>query len=772
MFTSSGFFRNNPCPFLAEGACDRSHCHFKHVRPVQTASTNHLSGSDVAQEDDNRGSSAVLRLDIVKDAVAKVRNAMEKEQMDLSHHHGNYMPYDPSASETSPRGGAPAPAVHTKLPSTMPGRAGRLEYRPTPIAELKKRHAAGVDITEQEYDPTRPSTAIGGSLGYHPTPITDLDTSNDIRQEPTTVIVNKYTEAFKYQGTDMEYDPIMNYSAVPKQQKRKLLDISEQSSAQPVSKQRKVGQDQNALGSSQDNAKLREDVIADDVSNSEEIKHRISESDTVPEIGTLSNNEGVSDSDKVSETGLGLSSSTTQYTLMNDEDIRKDTTQLFESKSSTRKTGATGPVNKQGNDTNGSSRPDRGDIKKKKSSKHLKDAKVSKDQSENSDEKAAKHGNDLSVSSKTRTKEKDGKSKAVGDKKNSTRKNPTKEEQKESRQHSKVKTSKTENSSASKSSSKLKSTDKNSSKPSRREKVFDSEDSSSDNLPKGSEGEDSVIDLVSEDCSTDMSDREKKRKLKKAKHEEIGQNNTGSFVENERKRMKNLKHSISLTKGTATKLSETYHPEVVEKMDWIKTEKQKLNPSDSDEYLSKVNSTKVKKTYKVHSESKSTEDKVNKNQGHKHGKDSKHVKISSEGLKNSHKREKEKQEKGKEKSSSSSSSKKGASNDKHGKLVAHKSSQKKLTPKLESPYDLTFSDSESDTFVREKSGHSISKSALKKLKSRGDKDGKTKTTPGIKVSHADLFGDDSEDDVPMPTDSTSQDASSVDLTLTLTPCGG
>ncbi|CAH1242757.1 REXO1 [Branchiostoma lanceolatum] len=737
MFTSSGFFRDSPCPFMSEGVCDRAHCHFKHG-PAQTASTNSLSGNHVAQEDSPGRSSTVLRIDIVKDAVDKVRNVLEKEQRDLGHHHGNYIPYDPSVSESSQRGAVPVPAVHAKLPSTMPG---IVEYRPTPIAELKKRQAAGIDVTVQEhpsteYDPTCPSTDSGRSLGYRPTPISDLDIS-DARQDPP---MNKYSEAFKYQGTDMEYDPIMNYSAIPKQQKRKLPDQSSEdmgSAAQPV---RKLSQNHHASDSTQGNSELREETIADNVSNNKERDLTVSESDAV------------------SETDLGLS--TTENKMMTSlKDTVKDAKQLFKSKTSTNKTKVSEQLNKLGSDSNISSGPD--DIKRRKTSKHVKDAKIPRDQSGTSDKKAVKH-----VKTKPKNKQKDVKSEVDGNKNSSTRKNSAKEE-KTTKEGQQVKRVRTENSSTPRSISKLKNTDKNSFKSSRC-------------LPKVKEEGNCNVDLVFEDYpSSDVSDWEKKTKLKKARHEEIKRQmpedvvyvsstsdecNTvyGNLVEEEKKRIQYLKHSVSLTKGVTSKLSERYDPKVLEKVDWIKTKKQMLNPSDSDEDFSKLNSMTVKTTYKHHRRSDFEEGKVNTSQK-KCGKDSRNIKPTSES--SSHEHVKEKGGKVRTKSSSSSSnsvSKKEASNDKHRKIMACKSSrsQKKLIPKSKSPYDLTFADSDSDTRAREKSRQS--KSALKKVKSCEDKDGKSKMTPGIKVSHADLFGEESEDDVSMATgDGTSQDASSA-----------
>ncbi|XP_035661073.1 uncharacterized protein LOC118405623 [Branchiostoma floridae] len=433
MSTSSGFFDISPCPFQADDVRDSSHCHLKQA---QTVSTNNPSGSDVAQEHStcqshNNNISTVLKIidDIVNESIVDVQNAMKEEQGDLGHHHGNYVPNEPSVSESSHPGGVPVSTVHTNRPSSMPCVVRTLEYRPTPIAELKRRQAAEVNVMAQEhpsseYDPTCPSTIIG----YCPTPITDLHTS-DTQPEQAA---NKYQEAFEYRGTDMEYDPIMNYrcSTFAKQQKKKLPEISEKDSedvgsAKPVRKEFKTGQDHHASDSCQDNSDPMEVPVVDDLSDNDKIKLQISESDlnnneqmnVTGSETDLNNNNGTnlrgSEPEMASLTSFGHSiTENKMVALISDRD--KDTKQLIQSKSSSKETEVSGQLNKLVGDFNVSSVLERGDIKKRKTSKFLKDGNICEDQSQTPKVKRLKkkrvlnllHDNLLKSSSKLDTTDK------------------------------------------------------------------------------------------------------------------------------------------------------------------------------------------------------------------------------------------------------------------------------------------------------------------------------------------------------------------------------
>ncbi|XP_078587388.1 uncharacterized protein LOC144868720 isoform X2 [Branchiostoma floridae x Branchiostoma japonicum] len=618
MSTSSGFFDISPCPFQADDVRDSSHCHLKQA---QTVSTNNPSGSDVAQEHStcqshNNDISTVLKIidDIVKESIVDVQNAMKEEQGDLGHHHGNYVPNEPSVSESSHPGGVPVSIVHTNRPSSMPCVVRTLEYRPTPIAELKRRQAAEVNVMAQEhpsseYDPTCPSTIIG----YCPTPITDLR-MNDTQPEQAA---NKHQEAFEYRGTDMEYDPIMNYrcSTFAKQQKKKLPEISEKDSedvgsAKPVRKERKTGQDHHASDSCQDNSDPMEVPVVDDLSDNDKIKLHISESD-------LNNNDQMnvtgSETDLNNNDGTNLRGSQTNFghsitenkMVASISDRDKDTKQLImiQSKSSSKETEVSGQLNKLV-----------GDIKKRKTSKFLKDAKMCADQSQMPKVKRLKkkrvlnllHDNLLKSSSKLDTTDKISsklrRRVKVFDEKVCREHSP--QDEKTYAEHSpqdektcpeySPQDEKTcpeyspqdEKACPEYSPQDEKACPEYSPQDEKACPEYSPQDEKTcpEHLPHEREEDNSVSDLVSEeDLSTGLSVWEEKRKSQKAKDEDMpdgvyvsstsGEYNTvyGKLVKKERKQMEYLKHSVSLTKGPTIKLTDSYNPKLAEKMEWIKT---------------------------------------------------------------------------------------------------------------------------------------------------------------------------------------------------------
>ncbi|XP_066278331.1 DNA ligase 1-like isoform X1 [Branchiostoma lanceolatum] len=538
MSTSSGFFENSPCSSLAEGECDGSLLNFNHATPASTISP---SGSDLAPGDspcqphNNHDSTVTDNID--KDSVVK-------EQRDLGHQ-GNYKPYDTSVSESSHGGGLPVSDVHTNQPSTMPGQpgvAGTQEYRPTPIAELKKRHATGVDVKVQEhlsseYDPnvTWPSTSIGTSVWAHSASITDLDMS-DARQEPT---VSKYSQAFEYHGTDMEYDPIVNYrcSTFAKQQKRNLQDISEDvGSAQPVSKERKMGQDHHTSSdNSQDNSDLIEDTVADNLSNNEDIKLIMSDSASETDFN---NNDQInlrgSDSDPaMSETAAGLHLSRRENEML--ESVENSTKNI---------------AKKVNYKQNAGQQPSKVKRLKKKRVRNL------------------FHDNVLKSGSKLESTDKNFLKQSICVKRVFDEKAPSHCLPQEREKDVSIIDLVSEDMSDWE-ENKLESTDKNYLKPSICVKRGFDEEAPSHRLPQEKEKDDSIIDLVSED----MSDWEE-NKLRNASSTSDEYNAVYSYlVKEERKRMKYLKHSVTQTKGGIIKISDSYNPKLAENMDWIKTKK-------------------------------------------------------------------------------------------------------------------------------------------------------------------------------------------------------
>ncbi|XP_035673763.1 uncharacterized protein LOC118414097 [Branchiostoma floridae] len=730
MSTSSGFIDISPCPFLADDVRDSSHCHLKHA---QTVSTNNPSGSDVAQEHStcqshNNNISTVLKIidDIVDESIVDVQNAMKEEQGDLGHHHGNYVPNEPSVSESSHPGGVPVSTVRTNRPSSMPCVVRTLEYRPTPIAELKRRQAAEVNVMAQEhpsseYDPTCPSTTIG----YCPTPITDLHMS-DTQPEQAA---NKYQEAFEYRGTDMEYDPIMNYrcSTFAKQQKKKLPEISEKDSedvgsAKPVRKEFKTGQDHHASDSCQGNSDPMEAPVVDDLSNNDKIMLQISESDfnnndqmnVTGSETDLNNNDGTnlrgSEPEMASLTSFGHSM-TENKMVASISDRDKDTKQLIQSKSSSKEPEVSGQLNKLVVDFNISSVLERGDIKKRKTSKYLKDGNICEDQSQTPKVKRLKkkrvlnllHDNLLKSSSKLNTTDKissklrrrvkvfdeeacpehlpqDEKTCEYPPQDEKTCPEYTPQDEKTCPENEKTcrehppqdkktcpeytpQDEKTcpeyppqDESTCPEHSPQDENTCPENEKTCREYPLQD-EKTCPEYLPHEREGDNSVDFVSEEDLYTGLSVWEEKKKSKKARDEDMpdgvyvsstsGEYNTvyGKLVKKERKQMEHLKHSVSLTKGPFIKLTDSYNPKLAEKMEWIKT-------------------------------------------------------------KDTHKQRQEFSVKGKGRSRYSccsySGSKKGAGYEEGREMVAGETprSRMRLTQKSSRPYDLSFQDSNSDSFYR------------------------------------------------------------------------
>uniref|UniRef100_T1JBB2 C3H1-type domain-containing protein n=1 Tax=Strigamia maritima TaxID=126957 RepID=T1JBB2_STRMM len=133
MLATSGYFKNIPCPFFENGLCERPHCHFKHVRKKDSE-----SGFPVSEEENPAD---LLR--IVNEAVKRMEKEVESGVIDTD---------EVEVSSKEKPG--------SKSTKTV------LEYKPTPIAQLKK-----------------------------------------MQQE------NKYAKAMTEQADELEYDPLTNYSA-------------------------------------------------------------------------------------------------------------------------------------------------------------------------------------------------------------------------------------------------------------------------------------------------------------------------------------------------------------------------------------------------------------------------------------------------------------------------------------------------------------------------------------------------------------------------------
>ncbi|XP_067936548.1 RNA exonuclease 1 homolog isoform X2 [Watersipora subatra] len=113
MFPTSGYFKNIPCPYYSNGACERPYCHFKHQRPSSSShKTPHIpSYSTVA---DHNVVGALYKGGSTHSAKAKGKSR--------SAHRSAALPMLQYQHEPFPTG----PSIPV--------------YKPTPIAELNRMH--------------------------------------------------------------------------------------------------------------------------------------------------------------------------------------------------------------------------------------------------------------------------------------------------------------------------------------------------------------------------------------------------------------------------------------------------------------------------------------------------------------------------------------------------------------------------------------------------------------------------------------------------------
>ncbi|XP_046405797.1 RNA exonuclease 1 homolog [Ischnura elegans] len=146
MLPSSGYFQTINCPFYDSGLCDRSYCHYRHVKKDPSSSAKESGSTEVS-------STSILDVgenhDILQQLVSEaVKKALRDTELSAS--------TEGDAGSSNSSGGTeevssklvekvieglkplvarsppplPIPAVTPSVPS----------YKPTPIAELRKRH--------------------------------------------------------------------------------------------------------------------------------------------------------------------------------------------------------------------------------------------------------------------------------------------------------------------------------------------------------------------------------------------------------------------------------------------------------------------------------------------------------------------------------------------------------------------------------------------------------------------------------------------------------
>ncbi|NXI42570.1 REXO1 exonuclease, partial [Galbula dea] len=237
MLRSTGYFRGIDCPFLSSGGpgggppCRRPYCHFRH--PPVAAARCGVSGGPGAGVALGRGAErgydpynpelprpsleaedgalaavadvtpGILELELVNKAIEAVKNEVEREQK--KYEELLETTKELSASETS------------SLISSTPGSAGGTPKESFASLEY---HPGSYTFRNSDYNPTPLAAASrsgkyalenswskGSSLEYVPKAVAQN------RKYSSTVTNNKYVIDDSKPSTDLEYDPLSNYSA-------------------------------------------------------------------------------------------------------------------------------------------------------------------------------------------------------------------------------------------------------------------------------------------------------------------------------------------------------------------------------------------------------------------------------------------------------------------------------------------------------------------------------------------------------------------------------
>ncbi|XP_019127923.2 RNA exonuclease 1 homolog [Larimichthys crocea] len=244
MIRSTGFFRGIDCPFYAEysegkgsrNGCNRPYCHFRHSqqrRPSYGAPADLKKQRDLhsaqkeqgydpfnpefvrpqEQQNGNPADSGDLSgaLELVNKAIEEVRSEVEREKRKLSRIGDE--PYNPSENTSL----SSSDAVKTKAPPTHmaydPGSYQMTSggYNPTPGCSKYTLDSdnQGSNSNSMEYVPTSVKKPPSRTQTHQPpSPPPSPKYSNS-----TSTSKCKYTVDNSRPSTDMEYDPLSNYSA-------------------------------------------------------------------------------------------------------------------------------------------------------------------------------------------------------------------------------------------------------------------------------------------------------------------------------------------------------------------------------------------------------------------------------------------------------------------------------------------------------------------------------------------------------------------------------
>ncbi|XP_069784832.1 RNA exonuclease 1 homolog isoform X2 [Narcine bancroftii] len=238
MLRSTEFFRSIECPFYGAGGggsgCSRPYCHFRHRNQKarekapgdelpRTADREHgydPYNPELPQGPSRNGDgisgglteSSTLELELVNKAIEAVKNEVEREQKKLSRYE-DLIDAEEEYVLSSPQKAVSKLKNHTELlpiednlidssvynPDNYPA-SSNVEYTPTPLSVPACSSKYTLD-TDDEGD------ARGNSLKYVPTLVTKPV------KNAKSVSGNKYVIDSTKPCTDLEYDPLLNYSA-------------------------------------------------------------------------------------------------------------------------------------------------------------------------------------------------------------------------------------------------------------------------------------------------------------------------------------------------------------------------------------------------------------------------------------------------------------------------------------------------------------------------------------------------------------------------------
>ncbi|XP_065434456.1 RNA exonuclease 1 homolog isoform X3 [Chrysemys picta bellii] len=228
MLRPSGYFRGIDCPFLGAGGrgppCRRPHCHFRHppaargAAPEPGAKLGAELGYDPynpelpkpstqiangALGDITVSTPSILQLELVNKAIEEVKYEVEREQKKYEELLETTKEYSTSEA-TSLISKTPVSAAVTKTDSLEynPGSYNlnnNTDYNPTPLAA-----ASSSKYTLDTFDNAK---SKGSSLEYVPKVVAQP------KKYSSVVTNNKYVIDDSKPSTDLEYDPLSNYSA-------------------------------------------------------------------------------------------------------------------------------------------------------------------------------------------------------------------------------------------------------------------------------------------------------------------------------------------------------------------------------------------------------------------------------------------------------------------------------------------------------------------------------------------------------------------------------